>query len=88
VSDDPLLKLAAGAQFIGNEERPLYDEVLRDRAKSLGILERDKDGRYAIRQSLAKIMRVNWRTFGYLAPRGARNAADLACIPERREASE
>jgi hypothetical protein len=72
VSERKLIPIAHARRMIETADRPLADNVLRDAARRLSILEEGKLGRAAISFENIEILRRNWRAFGALHPRGVR----------------
>jgi hypothetical protein len=67
-----LIPIAHARRMIETADRPLADNVLRNAARRLSILEAGELGRAAISSENIEILRRNWRAFGALHPRGVR----------------
>jgi hypothetical protein len=67
-----LIPIAFARRLIETADRPLADNVLRDAARRLSILEAGELGRAAISSENIEKLRQNWRAFGALHPRGVR----------------
>jgi hypothetical protein len=67
-----LIPIAQARRLIETADRPLADNVLRNAARRLSILEPGEFGRAAISAENIPKLRENWRAFGALHPRGVR----------------
>jgi hypothetical protein len=67
-----LVPIAHARRLIETAERPLADNVLRNAARRLSVLETNEQGRAAISAENIEILRHYWRAFGALHPRGVR----------------
>jgi hypothetical protein len=67
------VSLSIAARQIGSDVRPLDPRTLREAARRLGILRQDEDGNCSIPSAYIGVLRSNYRSFGYLAPRGCRH---------------
>jgi hypothetical protein len=70
--DLEVIPLSIAAASIGTPERPLGIDTLRRRAAQAGALYKTPDGRAGITRQMRNEMRRNYRTCGYLLPRGGK----------------
>jgi hypothetical protein len=67
-----LIPIAHARRLIETADRPLADNVLRNAARRLSILEQGELGRAAISSENIEILKHYWQAFGALHPRGVR----------------
>jgi hypothetical protein len=73
-----LIPIAQARRLIETAERPLADNVLRNGARRLSVLEQSESGLAAISPENIEKFKQNWRAFGVLHPRGARTLGPSA----------
>lgn len=72
-----VVTIAVAARIIGDDDRPIGDDVVRKAAKRIGALERDDHGRAAVRLDIVHRLKEHYARSGYLTPRGVRTVAQL-----------